>query len=179
MLTLRPALASEADELTELCLRSKAAWGYDASFMAACRAELTMTPERIQASHVQVAELDGKIAGVARLCFGNGGAELAALFVEPDVRRAGIGRALFDWAVAECRAHTVTTMTMEADPGAAPFYRRMGARESAQCLRDRSRGASFPNLSLPSRSAGRRPQGLKSAAVSPRAVRADMPVARG
>ena len=148
MLTLRPALASEADELTELCLRSKAVWGYDASFMAACRAELTMTPERIQASHVQVAELDGKIAGVARLCFGNDGAELAALFVEPDVQRAGIGRALFDWAVAECRAHTVTTMTMEADPGAAPFYRRMGARDVGSVPSGSIPGRLLPKLEL-------------------------------
>jgi GNAT superfamily N-acetyltransferase len=129
MLALRAARVSEAAELTELCLRSKAVWGYDAAFMEACRDELAMTPEKIAASRVQVAELDGRLAGVARLIVGSDDAELAALFVEPAVQRAGVGRALFEWAVAECRALNVASMTVEADPGAAPFYRRMGARD--------------------------------------------------
>ena len=43
MLALRPARPEEAPALTELCLRSKAVWGYDAAFMQACRRELTMT----------------------------------------------------------------------------------------------------------------------------------------
>ena len=129
MLTLRPARPTQAGELTELCLRSKAVWGYDAAFMEACRAELTIHPETIATSQVQVAELDARLAGVARLCILDGEAELAALFVEPDLQRSGVGRALFDWAVAECRAHSVSSMMIDADPGAATFYRRMGARE--------------------------------------------------
>jgi GNAT superfamily N-acetyltransferase len=148
MLTLRPARVCEADDLTELCVRSKAVWGYDASFMDACRAELAMTPEKIEASHVQVAELNGKIAGVARLCFADGSAELAALFVEPAVQRSGIGRALFDWAVAECRAHKVSTMAIEADPGAAPFYRRMGARDVGSVPSGSIPGRVLPKLEL-------------------------------
>ena len=37
MLGLRPARPEEGAELIELCLRSKAVWGYDDAFMAACR----------------------------------------------------------------------------------------------------------------------------------------------
>lgn len=148
MLTLRSARVAEADDLTELCLRSKAVWGYDASFMDACRAELTMTPAKIETSQVQVAELDGKIAGVARLCFSRDGAELAALFVEPETQRSGIGRALFDWAAAECRAHGATTMTIEADPGAVPFYRRMGARDVGVVPSGSIPGRFIPRLEL-------------------------------
>ncbi len=38
-LELRGALPGEAGLLTDLCLRSKAVWGYDAAFMAACRSK--------------------------------------------------------------------------------------------------------------------------------------------
>lgn len=148
LITLRPARVSEVDDLTELCLRSKASWGYDASFMEACRAELTMTPEKIETSHVQVAEIEGKIVGVARVCFANGEAELAALFVEPRAQRTGLGRALFDWAVAECRAHGVATMSIEADPDAAVFYRRMGARDVGSVPSGSIPGRLLPKLEI-------------------------------
>lgn len=146
MLTLRAARVSEADELTELCLRSKATWGYDAAFMAACRGELAMTPAKIEESCVQVAELDGRLAGVARVIFGEGTAELAALFVEPEMQGSGVGRALFDWAAAECRAHGIATMVIEADPGAAPFYRRMGARDAGMVPSGSIPGRVLPRL---------------------------------
>ena len=44
---IRPAQPADAAVLTRLALTSKAVWGYDASFMAACRAELTITPQGI------------------------------------------------------------------------------------------------------------------------------------
>ena len=51
MLHLRPARPDEADLLTELCLRSKAVWGYDDAFMRACRAELTLSPADFTRPH--------------------------------------------------------------------------------------------------------------------------------
>src|SRR5687768_4428349 len=46
---VRRARADEAEALTELTMRAKASWGYDAAFMAACREELTLTPETFAA----------------------------------------------------------------------------------------------------------------------------------
>ena len=43
MIVLRPADPSEAALLTDLCLRSKAVWGYDAAFMARCRTARSTT----------------------------------------------------------------------------------------------------------------------------------------
>lgn len=34
-------------QATALCLRSKASWGYDATFMAQCRETLTVTPPKL------------------------------------------------------------------------------------------------------------------------------------
>ena len=67
MLTLRAPGRDEAVALTELCLRSKAVWGYDEHFMEACRAELTVTPERMNSPYFQVAESDGCVVGVAQI----------------------------------------------------------------------------------------------------------------
>jgi N-acetylglutamate synthase-like GNAT family acetyltransferase len=77
VLKLRAASVTEADELTALCLRAKAVWGYDNEFMEACRAELTVTPERIGKSSFQVAEIDSNVVGFTQLsCMGGGVAEL-------------------------------------------------------------------------------------------------------
>ena len=44
---IRLARPDEADHLTALATRSKAYWGYDASFMEACVPALTISPERL------------------------------------------------------------------------------------------------------------------------------------
>ncbi len=107
-----------------------------------------MTREKMETSQVQVAELDGNMAGVARLCIKGETAELAALFVEPGVQKAGVGRALFDWSVAECRKRSVRRMLIEADPGAASFYRHMGAQEVGLVPSSSIPGRSLPQLEL-------------------------------
>src|SRR5215216_2487443 len=60
---IRPAQADEAAQLTTLALQSKAYWGYDQAFMLACRAELTVTPQRIAAQPTYVLEEGGHIQG--------------------------------------------------------------------------------------------------------------------
>ena len=48
-ITIRLARLDEAEQLTQLALRSKASWGYSEEFMAACRDELTLTAARLAA----------------------------------------------------------------------------------------------------------------------------------
>ncbi|MCA6117205.1 GNAT family N-acetyltransferase [Bradyrhizobium sp. WSM 1738] len=146
MLALRPARPEEGAALTELCLRSKAVWGYDDAFMAACRKELTLTPATILTSQVQVAELDGRIAGIAEVNSSGDTAQLEKLFVEPAMLRTGTGRKLLDWAKAAARAAGAAALVIEADPGAAEFYRRMGAIDDGLVPSARSRAGSFRGL---------------------------------
>ncbi|MBR1145673.1 GNAT family N-acetyltransferase [Bradyrhizobium sp. AUGA SZCCT0431] len=148
MLALRPARPDEAPALTELCLRSKAVWGYDAAFMQACRRELMMTPAVIMSSRVQVAEVDGRLAGVAEVKSEGDVAQLERLFVEPGMLRAGTGRQLLDWAKATARAAGATTMLIDADPDAAPFYRRMGAVDDGVVPSGSIPGRFIPRLNL-------------------------------
>ncbi len=102
MLHLRPARPDEAGLLTELCLRSKAVWGYDEAFMQACRAELTLSPADIAGSSLQVAVDGDAVTGVVQVAVDGENADLAKLFIAPSTIRAGVGRALFDWAAKRC-----------------------------------------------------------------------------
>lgn len=148
MLTLRTPRPDEAAILTALCLRSKAVWGYDQDFMQTCRDELTLTPERMLASRLQVAEIGGDLAGIAQLTVTGGVATLDKLFVEPGRLGAGAGRALFNWARRLASAAGALTLVIEADPNAAEFYRRMGAVDDGVVLSGSVPGRLLPRLTL-------------------------------
>lgn len=126
-LRLRPARPAEAGTLSALALRSKAVWGYDDDFLEACRPELTVTSGMIEAGGLTVAERDGRVVGLSRVAIGNDGtAEILLLFVEPGQLRGGIGRGLFAALEKTARAAGAVRLCCGADPGAEPFYRRMG-----------------------------------------------------
>lgn len=144
MAEIRMAGHADLAALTALCLKSKAVWGYDAAFMRACVAELTLTSTDLAESEVVV--IDGKTGPVAmaQVAVGGESSELLKLFVHPDAMGSGHGRRLFDWAVATARAAGAKAMTIEADPDAVPFYAKMGAVEVG-----RAPSGSIPGRELP------------------------------
>jgi GNAT superfamily N-acetyltransferase len=149
MLTLRFPEPDEADALTDLCLRSKAAWGYDADFMEACRQELAVRPEDVASLGIQVADDDGVLVGIVQIAMRGEVAGLAKLFVEPSRLRAGVGRRLFEWATATARRNGACVLEIEADPSAAEFYRRMGATDDGTAPSGSIPGRLLPRLKLP------------------------------
>jgi GNAT superfamily N-acetyltransferase len=124
---LREPRVEELPALSALCLRSKAVWGYDNNFLEACRGELTIEPRDLRSTSIAVAERDGKIVGVAQVKVVGSEADLLKLFVEPTTLRSGVGRALFVWAIGQATSNGADRLVIDADPDAAPFYRRMGA----------------------------------------------------
>jgi GNAT superfamily N-acetyltransferase len=125
---IRRALPEEAGALTELIMRSKAHWGYDAAFLEACRPGLTMRRESIERDHVVCAEVGGDLAGVAHVATQDDGeAYLDDLFVEPAYMGRGVGKLLWGHAVAWAAATGATAMVFGADPNARPFYEHLGA----------------------------------------------------
>ena len=56
----------------------------------------------------------------------NDEADLLKLFVEPSALGSGTGKALLVWAIDVAKKLGATRLTIDADPDAAPFYRRMG-----------------------------------------------------
>lgn len=143
---LRSPLVEELPTLSALCLRSKAVWGYDKDFLEACRRELTIEPSEMLSSTIAVAEEDGRIVGIAQMKVAGDEADLLKLFVEPAILRAGVGKKLFNWAISEAARMGAARMLIEADPDAAPFYRRMGANDCGLAPSGSMPGRMLPRL---------------------------------
>jgi len=148
MSVLRSPQPDQAAALSDLCVRSKAVWGYDAAFLEACRAALTLTADDWMDSELQVAMEGERILGLAQVRGSGQVVELDKLFIEPEARAAGIGRQLFDWCVAAARKRGATVMTIDADPGAADFYRRMGAIDDGVVASSVIPGRFLPRLKV-------------------------------
>jgi GNAT superfamily N-acetyltransferase len=129
MPAIRAAQVGEATKLTALCVRSKAHWGYDAQFMRRSAASLRVSSADIALGRVLVA-VDGKdrALGVASVIPDGDGAELDLFFVDPPFMGRGVGRTLFKAAVQAACMFDARTLTILADPNAAAFYERLGAR---------------------------------------------------
>lgn len=126
-LRIRRARAAEAPALTELSLRSKALWGYDAAFLARCRLAMQVKESNVEKEPHYVAEIGGEVAGFYGFEPLPDGVGLDYMFVDPDHVGRGVGRALLEHAVALARELGHDSLTIVADPNAEGFYRRMGA----------------------------------------------------
>jgi ribosomal protein S18 acetylase RimI-like enzyme len=127
-LLVRLARSSEADALTKLAMTAKASWGYSDAFMEACRAELTITPAKMAAWTVSVAQLDATMCGMIALNIAGikEDAELENFFVHPSCQGRGIGRALMSTLLRTCQARSVRVLRVDADPNAEHIYQQFG-----------------------------------------------------
>ncbi len=125
---IRKARIEERDQINAMIMRSKAHWGYDDAFMAACRDELSLSAERLLSDDLRVLANDNAVAGTVELVMDGQEAHLYKLFVDPDVIGSGAGRILYEWALARAKSFNATAMLIDADPDASEFYEYMGAK---------------------------------------------------
>ena len=145
LVQVRSAKPGESRSLTALCVRSKAHWGYDSAFMKLSAAALVVNEDDIAAGRVLVAADDaGRVIGMACVLPEGDTADLDALFVDPLAIGSGAGRALFEAAVVMARHQGARRMTILADPNAAAFYERMGARYLRNAPSDAIPGRTLP-----------------------------------
>jgi GNAT superfamily N-acetyltransferase len=124
---VRAARVAEAEAISALALRSKAHWGYDPDFLAACREDLAIRPEWCDGVRLVVAEQDGVLLGYARVAGEPPVGELAGLFVDPAAIGRGVGGLLLRHAVGIAAGLGMTLLEIDSDPHAEPFYRHAGA----------------------------------------------------
>ncbi|MER7081216.1 Acetyltransferase (GNAT) family protein [Saccharopolyspora kobensis] len=124
---IRAAIPDEATALSDLALRSKAHWGYDEAFLEACRAELVLRPDDLAEQRATVAQVGDRVVGFYALAGRAPEGELTCLFIEPDHIGTGVGSRLWAHAVAAARALGLQRFTIDADPFAEGFYRKLGA----------------------------------------------------
>lgn len=146
---IRPARAGEAGLLGDLALRSKAHWGYDAEFLEACRAELTVPADYITNAPVFVLEEDGRVVGFYGLREQGTALELLYLFVEPAAIGSGHGKRLWAHAVETATRLGFRKISIESDPYAEAFYLAMGARRVGDISSTLRPGRTLPLLEFP------------------------------
>ena len=125
--TIRSARRDEAQQLSELALRSKAHWGYSAAFLAAVRDELSYRGDQIESADMRFAvlEVDGAAVGFYALKLLSAAAvELDSLFVEPRCIGRGFGRTLIEHAKTAARQLGARQMIIQGDPYAEPVLDR-------------------------------------------------------
>lgn len=158
--TIRPARPVEAALISELALRAKGYWGYNAEFLDACRAELTVTPDDIARHPFYVVETHGRIAGFyslrAMASFDDAAisasektvreVELNHLYVEPSAIGRGFGKSLWAHALKTAGRLGFGRMIIPADPFAEPFYLRMGAVRAGEVASGSIGGRMLPLL---------------------------------
>lgn len=151
---IRPGRPGDAGLLSELAVRSKGYWGYDEAVLEACREELRLPPEDIVRLRVSVAEDD---RGVVLGFYALGGetdadAEVRLFFVDPPAIRTGVGAKLFRHLVETAKAAGLAQFRIDADPGAAGFYERMGAVRIGEATSQSIRGRFLPSYRFEIRS---------------------------
>lgn len=145
---IRDAFTSEAEALSRLAQRSKAYWGYDEVFLAACREELTITEDMIAAGEVRVAARANVLQGLYRLLVANRDATVELFYVDPQAIGTGVGRQLWEDLIVRAAVGGARRLLIEADPHAEAFYVRMGAVRTGSCPSGSIPGRMLPLLEL-------------------------------
>jgi ribosomal protein S18 acetylase RimI-like enzyme len=165
---IRLADPTDAAALSELALASKAAWGYDVAFMAACRAELTVRLQSIRRDPTFLVEEGGRILGFYQLRVHGATADVFLIFVAPEALRSGLGRRLWAHLEGTARAAGAMRLEVDSDPHAEGLYRAMGMR----CLGDAPSG-SIPERMLPHLVKALAPKASERSAVARRGLTSD------
>ena len=89
-------------------------------------------------------EENGKTIGCATLCYiemmptfshpTGRRSHLMNVYTAPDYRAQGIARRMVEWLIEEARRRGVTEISLDATASGRPLYRKLGFRDSAECM---------------------------------------------
>jgi GNAT superfamily N-acetyltransferase len=125
---MRRALSGDAGRLSQIARAAKAHWGYPEAWLTAWTPSLSITSEYLERQLVYVGALGHEMVGFYALEQRGDRWSLEHFWVDPRWHGRGVGRHMYGHAVDRVRAIRPGIMVIEADPYAAGFYARMGAR---------------------------------------------------
>jgi N-acetylglutamate synthase-like GNAT family acetyltransferase len=124
---IRQAATHEQKELEELELRASLTNAGDRDALLANPDAIELPLAQIAAGGLFVAEWNGAIVGFAAVePRADGDSELDALFVDPNMRRRGIARALLNHCAQVARAGQSVALYVVGNPHAKDFYTACG-----------------------------------------------------
>jgi GNAT superfamily N-acetyltransferase len=126
MSVLRFGRPEERAALEALQRRASLMWEEYRPYLLANPDVIELPLAQLTHGHVRVAETDGYVAGFAALLPKDDAHELDGLFVEPQLWRRGVGRALIEDAVVIARTQGAAAIETVANPRAEGFYKRLG-----------------------------------------------------
>lgn len=125
--SIRNAIPSEKSALEALQLRASLTNEGDREALLANPDAIDLPINQIASGDVFVLEMSGRIAGFAALQpRPDGDVELDGLFVEPDIRRRGVGRTLVDHCAQVAHTRGFRTLYVIGNPHAEEFYLSCG-----------------------------------------------------
>lgn len=145
---IRPGQPSEAAALTELALRSKRSWGYDADFMRRVLPDMVVTSEDIERGYCIVAEKNGIACAYALASVDGNEVFLRDLFVDPPYFGQGHGSELFRRIVDWARSRGAVRLSLHSDPNSESFYERLGMRTAGEVPSIIGNGRTLPLMQL-------------------------------
>lgn len=126
--TIEPVVPTDAERLTEIAFAAKAYWKYPAAWLERWRPQLTIGDSDIEKDTVAKLVVGVEIAGFYLLREDAGKLWLEHLWVDPRFIGRGLGRKLFEHAMATASERTFAAVQIESDPNAEGFYAAMGAK---------------------------------------------------
>ena len=129
---LRRAKESEASVLSALAMESKAHWPYTRSQLAAWRESLSISAPMIRSFPTYVAEADEDIVGFILLAPKAEQWQLEHFWVRPSRMGQGVGKLMLQEACRLAAEAGASSLLIESDPNAEPFYLACGANRVGQ-----------------------------------------------
>jgi len=128
---IRLAVLAEKATLEDLQLRASLTNAGDRDALLAHPDAIEIPAGQLTAARVFIAEKNGAIAGFAAIePRSDGDADLDALFVDPNIRRFGVGRLLVEHCAAIARRNGSVALHVIGNPHAKEFYRASGFEQT-------------------------------------------------
>jgi len=116
--------------LNQILYHSEAYWNHDELYMAGFKSLYQMSKTDLDEGIVRIMEKDdGQITGFFCIKPAENSGELDYFYIKRDCIGKGFGRRLWEYLLQVCRDNKISELTWVTDPGALPFYLKMGARE--------------------------------------------------
>lgn len=126
-MNIKKAIKTDAENLTELTIRSKAYWGYGEKQITAWRDELTITEKYIESNQVYKLIVDTILSGFYAFSSENKTTlKLNYFFIEPKYIGQGYGKILMRDFFKRIENSNYERVILDADPNAEKFYSNLG-----------------------------------------------------
>jgi GNAT superfamily N-acetyltransferase len=146
---IRRARPEEAEMLSALALRAKAHWPYDEALMVVFRTFLRIREHDIVENTALVHDTGDLLDAVGILVERPDGPDIDHLWVDPSVIGTGLGRRMAQVLIDLARQTGASQLTLNSDPNAEGFYRRLGFERIGDHLVPEIPGRILPRMALP------------------------------